>query len=157
MATMAYVVSEVGWEYNDETYYRPESGGGHPKNVFLVKQEAETFCQEKNINELKNIFLNKPLYGSINEYAYDIDELLVNDGEEINKIFKEKIGLSFDDFFNRYDHYSSDGEKYKILQEKEQIRKKIEQLSPQDWEVIEQSLNLTFYEITEAQIMHVLS
>lgn len=37
----AYVVQEVGYEYNDEYYYRPENQGGIPKFVFTEEKKAQ--------------------------------------------------------------------------------------------------------------------
>lgn len=35
-----YVIVELGWEYNDEYYRRPESGGGTPKFWFKSSEKA---------------------------------------------------------------------------------------------------------------------
>lgn len=44
-----YVVCEIGWEYNDEEWYRPESEGVMPKNAFTLKELAEECCDEMNV------------------------------------------------------------------------------------------------------------
>lgn len=36
----AYVISECGWEYNDENYYQTEHCDGYPVKVFLRKDLA---------------------------------------------------------------------------------------------------------------------
>jgi hypothetical protein len=43
-----YVIVEIGWEYNDEYYYRPDSGGGTPKKFFTDKAKAEVVCHDMN-------------------------------------------------------------------------------------------------------------
>lgn len=40
MAT-GYVITEVGYEYNDEIYYQSESGGGTPVKVIWIKQRQK--------------------------------------------------------------------------------------------------------------------
>lgn len=37
----AYVLVEIGWEYNDEYYHRPEANGGEPKGVFSTLEKAK--------------------------------------------------------------------------------------------------------------------
>lgn len=39
--TKGYVVLEIGWEYNDETYSRSESGAGRPVVVYKQRATAE--------------------------------------------------------------------------------------------------------------------
>lgn len=41
-----YIIMEVGWEYDDQYYYRPESRGGDPKKVFSSLEIAQSFCDE---------------------------------------------------------------------------------------------------------------
>jgi siderophore synthetase component len=54
MATRTvYVVSKIGWEYNDENYYRPESEGGLPVLVFSTKEKAQAECDKRNAPLLK--------------------------------------------------------------------------------------------------------
>ena len=45
---VGYVLSEIGWEYNDENYHRPDCDGGTPRKIFLDKQKATTACAELN-------------------------------------------------------------------------------------------------------------
>ena len=47
-----FVVMEIGWEYNDENYYRPESEGGTPKVAYAKKADALNACAEMNTRKL---------------------------------------------------------------------------------------------------------
>lgn len=35
-----FVLMEIGWEYDDENYYRPEGRGGTPQKVFTDPAKA---------------------------------------------------------------------------------------------------------------------
>lgn len=82
-----YIVSEIGWEYNDEKLYRPNIGGVIPKNAFLTKKAAQEVCDKKNLSFLKSINLADYLYG-LDElvdpnYYYIIDEMLGKNWEDV--------------------------------------------------------------------------
>jgi len=49
-----YIVSKIGWEYNDEIYYRPESEGGTPVKAYSTKEKAQRECDRLNAPLLKN-------------------------------------------------------------------------------------------------------
>lgn len=51
----AYVVMEIGWEYDDEYWYRPESEGGAPKVVYLSKDAARRACGKLNAQEVARL------------------------------------------------------------------------------------------------------
>jgi hypothetical protein len=54
MATKTvYILSKIGWEYNDETYYRPESEGGTPVKAYSTKEKAQAECDKLNAPLLK--------------------------------------------------------------------------------------------------------
>jgi hypothetical protein len=69
-----FVVVRVGYEYNDENYYRSESEGGKPVRVFNVLGDAEKYCKKENIKQFRK--LGTPgRYGT--ELAlYDYDTLV---------------------------------------------------------------------------------
>lgn len=50
-----YVVCNVNYEYNDEVYYPPESGGGTPQLVFGNKQEAKDKALLLNAQQFKGL------------------------------------------------------------------------------------------------------
>lgn len=79
MSTM-YVVLRLGYEYNDEIYYRGESEGGSPIKIFHDKQIAEHYCKVKNIQMLKS---GRAPY----EYCYNYDEI---DGGGLREFLEDK-------------------------------------------------------------------
>lgn len=43
-----FVVAKIGWEYNDQNYFRPESGGVVPVKGFSTKVKAQAECDRLN-------------------------------------------------------------------------------------------------------------
>lgn len=43
-----YIISKIGWEYNDENYYRPESEGGMPVKAYNTQEKAQAECDKLN-------------------------------------------------------------------------------------------------------------
>ena len=82
----AYVVMEVGWEYNDEVYYTTEDKAGKPSVVYKDKNKAEEVCRKCNIDKL--------LQEDLIHYCYDIDDVLEPGFEEY---VKEINGEFFED------------------------------------------------------------
>lgn len=60
---MYYIIQKIGWEYNDESYFRPESGGGFPVKVITDKVKAKTLCAKMNIEGFSGVEL----------YMYQVD------------------------------------------------------------------------------------
>lgn len=46
--TRVYILSKIGWEYNDENYYRPECEGGTPVLAFSTIEKAQAECDKRN-------------------------------------------------------------------------------------------------------------
>ena len=55
----AFVVVEIGWEYNDEYYYRGECGGGNPRKIFLSKDSADFECEKLNEKEKSSKYADR--------------------------------------------------------------------------------------------------
>lgn len=53
MKAKMYIVTRVGWEYNDEYYYRSESGAGDPVEAFTLEELAHESCKLKHVSLLK--------------------------------------------------------------------------------------------------------
>ena len=45
----AYIILRKGFEYNDEIYSQPDSGGGTPEKVFFTKEDAKQEILRLNI------------------------------------------------------------------------------------------------------------
>lgn len=77
MATKTvYILSKIGWEYNDETYYRPESEGGTPVFAFTTEEKAQKECDKRNAhlkdNKGEDGYIHEALDGEtdVDEYGY---------------------------------------------------------------------------------------
>lgn len=79
MAT-GYVITEIGYEYNDEIYYQGESGGGTPVKVYLDKDKAQAELDRLNLESLVTC--------EIGEYAYDLEDI-IDDMSAFEKIIKK--------------------------------------------------------------------
>jgi hypothetical protein len=64
----AYVILNKGYEYNDEIYHEPESGGGTPKKIYFTKADAKKEVIRLNIKEMKGT--------DIQQYAYDLEDIV---------------------------------------------------------------------------------
>lgn len=47
-ATQMFILQEIGWEYNDETYSRPSDGVGAPRTAYSTRKAADQACAELN-------------------------------------------------------------------------------------------------------------
>lgn len=84
-----YVVGEIGWEYNDETYYRSHYNQSIPKGAFTHLSEAEDYCDRKNLEFLRSI--------NLEYYGYHVDEIF-SDLDKASELCG-KYGISLDDAF----------------------------------------------------------
>jgi hypothetical protein len=82
----AYVVSRVGWEYNDDNYYRSEDQGGIPLKGYHTRGRAEAECLKMNVKEYKKLAGQLDRYS---DYRHNLCEM-VADGckEEFEKVCK---------------------------------------------------------------------
>lgn len=48
-----WIVSRLGWEYDDSRYYRPESDGSQPVAAFTFPELASQVCNERNVAEMR--------------------------------------------------------------------------------------------------------
>lgn len=78
--TTGYVITEIGYEYNDEIYYQSESGGGVPVKVYLDKEKAQAELDKLNMESLMTC--------QIGEYSYDIKDV-ISDMDSFEKIVKK--------------------------------------------------------------------
>jgi len=124
-----YVAVEVGWDYDDQNYFRGE--GTFPTKAFRDKAKAEEFVKFKNINSFKSS------WDSIREYGgYDVDNLFCHGANKrkMNKLFKRLFELTPEEWLN---DYSADF---------------VVKLTEEDWAELYQFFNVEFYELTEVEI-----
>jgi hypothetical protein len=65
-----YVIQEIGWQYNDEYWYREDGDTGRPHQACFSKATAEKKCDELNIQFLMEIGDN--VFGYGNEEGPDL-------------------------------------------------------------------------------------
>lgn len=129
MAT-GYVITEIGYEYNDEIYYQSESGGGTPVKVYLDKEKAQADLDQLNLESLVTC--------EIGQYAYDMNDI-VDDMEAFEKILKkyDKEGsLDMEDSYELGEWFSSNASKFSNTDKKKLL----------------ELVSLEFYTLTEVEI-----
>lgn len=72
-----FVVSKVGWEYNDEYYYRPQDESVLPEFAFTDINKALEYYEKKNL-----------------EFYKDLPLIEYGDGWQISEIF-EQPGIDY--------------------------------------------------------------
>jgi len=87
MGKIGFVIQEIGYEYNDEYYYRGESGGGTPKKIILNEATAKLKLLELEVEKWRG--------EDIGYYGGDISELSNNE-EEFEDALRE-IGIDPND------------------------------------------------------------
>jgi hypothetical protein len=82
---------EIGWEYNDENYYRAEDGGGVPKIAYQSKQDAVIACAEMNAKKLELPYANQMIteWHGVDDEGNDIVDI-IKDYYEVKEV--EYIG-----------------------------------------------------------------
>ena len=78
--SVGYVVLESGWEYNDEGYNRPESGGGRPVAFYNTYAKAKAVADKKNADYFRTLEWGKnrsyDLEGFLDRYDVSDDALV---------------------------------------------------------------------------------
>lgn len=129
MAT-GYVITEVGYEYNDEIYRENDSGGGTPVKVYLDKAKAEAEVGKMNLESLVTC--------EIGQYAYDLEDI-INDMDSFEKIIKkyDKEGeVSVNDSYQLGEWFSSHAPNFSASDKKKLL----------------DLVSLEFYTLTEVEI-----
>lgn len=68
-----YVLMEEGWEYNDETFFHPESGGGTPSKIYATLEAATKERDRRNVDSIRKLFTT----GEASQYFYNIDDIIL--------------------------------------------------------------------------------
>ena len=124
-----YVISELGWEYDDNNYYRSDSGGGSPIVAYRSWEKAEQACKQKNINFFKDYLSS----GEIKDYYCYREDLISDEGEKIQQIFAKFFGCSVTNW------YENDVE----LAIKP---------TPKEWEELYDCFSVEWFQVTEINV-----
>lgn len=129
MAT-GYVITEVGYEYNDEIYYQGESGGGTPVKVYLDKEKAQF--------ELDRLNLESLITCEIGQYAYDLEDIIDDMGEfeSIIRKYDKQGEVSVNDSYELGEWFSSNASRFSKADQKKLL----------------EIVNLEFYNLAEVEI-----
>lgn len=128
--TIGYVITEIGYEYNDEIYTIGENSGGVPTQIYLNKEKAIFKLELLNIEAFVNC--------DIGSYAYNMTEI-VSDMYEFESLMK-KYDKNLDEYFiDSYDFGSW-------------FTNNIKKFSPEDQKYAFSLVNLEFYTLYEVEI-----
>ncbi len=125
-----FVVLEKGYEYNDEIYHEPESGGGAPIKIYLKREDANEYLIEKNIQAYKE--------NDISQYSYDVKDCLSVDFEKFSNLI-ERLNEKYGKVKGRYGR----GDIEYILHKDANLEESMEYNS---------MVNIDFYSISEVEI-----
>ena len=134
-----YVLMEEGWEYNDETYFHPESGGGTPHSFYTSLEKAQVECDKRNLASFKDLWKS----GEIHDYCYGLDELVSYDLSK-NKGRKKTLSALLEKIFGK-----DFEEMTEIFYGRGDIE--IESDSDEDWKALMSHIKLTFWEVVPVE------
>lgn len=98
MSNKLYIVSELGFEYDDNNYYREKGSGGYPRTAYSSEDKANQVCEELNLEEFKNLFSNR----EIQNYG-DLGYMLDADNEKTNAVFNKYFGTDAGEWWDNQD------------------------------------------------------
>jgi hypothetical protein len=104
----AYIVMKKGYEYDDNIYNETE--GGHPKIVFLSKEDAQRKVKELNVEEYKQ--------SSITEFAYEYEDC-VNVEWDVFDNFNKSLVSKYGDIPKKYKWDSNENRLHPLANEEE--------------------------------------
>lgn len=99
MSNTIYIVSEIGWDYDDNYYYRTGNGATHPVEAYLIEELAQEAAMQKEVD-----FISKLLVAGdsvVRLYKQD-EELEYHDHKEWIEECERKYNISFDEYLNPY-------------------------------------------------------
>ena len=128
--TTGYVISRIGYEYNDEISVRPENDEGKPLKVYLDKEKAK--AEMKALNRAEIIKCN------FGEYGYELRET-IRDVE------------MFKNILNKYNEFPEGDNDSNELYYSEWLEGNHNKLSPKDQDAIIGLSLIKFYTLTEVE------
>lgn len=134
-----YVLMEEGWEYNDETFFQPESGGGRPHSFFTSEKDAQEECDKRNVKSFKELWES----GEIRQYCYGIDDLIPYNYRK-DKEKRKALDLICEKIFGK--DFDELGESF---EDEEDLVFKSEK--PEDWKELMSHLKLNFWDVVPVE------
>ncbi len=135
-----YVLMEEGWEYNDETFFHPESGSGSPRKVFTTQEAADKECQKRNIESLRELFES----GEANQYFYNFDDILPYPDRK-DKGYRNKLEAIVEKLFGMDVESLNDK-----LGDQQDVRAAAD-ATDEDWLTFYNLVNLSFWNVVECE------
>jgi hypothetical protein len=83
-----YMIAEIGYEYNDEVYHRPESGGINPVALYRDRQKADAEAARRTLAYARG--------ADLRYYGYEVEDILR--GGRYEKTSRR----AFEDLMNKY-------------------------------------------------------
>jgi hypothetical protein len=140
MSENVYVLMEEGWEYNDETFFHPESGSGTPTKVFPTQEAADTECNKRNVESIRELFTS----AEANQYFYNFKDIIPYDKKKDGEYMRKLEGLLEKIFDLDIDS----------LNEKLDNQEEIEptkSATDEDWLAFQSMVNLNFWNVVEVE------
>ncbi len=131
MSEQLYVLMAVGWDYNDEYYFKTD--GGHPEKVFVSKELAEKEADRLNLKEFKELFSS----GTLIEYCNDFSGGISN-YEKADVIISTLFGMDLDTWC---DH----------LYDYQRAPKFVVEPTEEQWVELMKCSNLNFWEVVSVE------
>jgi hypothetical protein len=140
-----FVLMEIGWQYNDEVYFRLDESAGRPRKVFLSQEDAEKEVLELNFDNFKELIRS----GDLVNYDYDMMNIITEYAEE--KVGEDtRIDILFEKFFNiNFDQWL--GQSYNSRRGLHPSQPS-EDVTPEDWVELMKCFNLEFWEIVPVEV-----
>ena len=95
-----FVILENSFEYNDQTHYPPESGGGHPVVYSEDKAAIEKECEERNLAK----FLSE--FETLNDWSEDFSYAFSEEAQALLEKMKISTTSGYNWEFKSIDNYS---------------------------------------------------
>lgn len=115
MSRSIWIVNRIGWEYDDSTYYRSESGGGQPYHAYTDFEIAKSFLGQLEGDSFRTEGAYIFDYVSVENIKYRYSD--ENDYAEMIEAAK-KVGLWYNGYefkFIKEPYSYSDEEAKEIL------------------------------------------
>jgi hypothetical protein len=121
-------VAELGFEYDDNNYYRGECSGSYPRTAYRSEDKARQVCEELNLIDFKSYFNGR----DIKSYG-DLD-WMIESNEENNKIFSKLFGTDVEGW------WANDSVDFVIKPTKE------------DWETLYNCFKVSWYTVCSVKM-----